>query len=153
MTRFGSRSTAATVAALYLATGAAAPAEASPRLCLGLFGDRSIIELGVARDRLATTGYGPLAGQTYSPRARDIHCFGVKPLPVSGSYVTRRDGSVVVTLNQILLTGEGTDSCGRTVYTLLLHRPRLGGTVCIGEPVSDSTSCGPVRLVTCPPPP
>ena len=106
-----------------------------------------MIELGVAKSRLAAPGYGLLAGRTYGPD-RHVECFGPKPLPVSGSYVTREDGSVVVTLTQIIIAGN--DGCGRDVYNLLLRAPALHGTLCQTEIVSDATDCGPVRPVACP---
>jgi hypothetical protein len=66
---------------------------------------------------------------------------------VSGSYVARSDGSVVVSLTQIIIAGD--DECGRAVYNLLLRAPTLRGTLCQSEIPSDATGCGPVRPVAC----
>jgi len=128
------------------ADGRALAADAS-RVCFSTGKVGGVIELGVAKGRLAAPGYGLLAGQTYGPD-RHVACFGPKPLPVSGSYVTREDGSVVVSLTQIIIAGN--DGCGRDVYNLLLRAPELRGTVCQGEVAGDSTGCGPARLVVCP---
>src|SRR3954447_16244811 len=56
--------------------GRALAADAS-RVCFSTGRDGGVIELGVAKGRLAAPGYGLLAGQTYGPD-RHVACFGAE---------------------------------------------------------------------------
>src|SRR4051795_5794980 len=56
------------------ADGRALAADAS-RVCFSTGRGGGVIELGVAKGRLAAPGYGLLAGQTYGPD-RHVACFG-----------------------------------------------------------------------------